>query len=298
MTKTIFSTAMYLLFGLLLLSACGEKSIEKSEEKVSEPLDSSKASILNVSGELFSIPSPIQTAVLIRNSKADYRADALSSVEHYKEYASNIKKALNLGVFGADLAYSSIYEDGTNSLRYFKALDHLATDLGVSGSISPELVERLGANADNPDSLLALTGKFYAEGDAYLKENKRYEVATLVLLGGWLESSYLTSLSAVEGNNDARQRLAEQKMGSSTLQEIAKKTTSEQFKSSEVYTTLDSIRSAFNDVVVSYTYAPPSTNAETKTTQLKSQTEFQMSDSTLQVISDLLASARTKISEK
>jgi hypothetical protein len=298
MTKTKFPTAFSLLFGLFILTACGEKSIEKSEEKVSEPLDSSKASIVNVSGELFSIPSPIQTAVLIRNSNAEYRADALSSVDHYKEYASNAKKALNLGVFGADLAYSSIYEDGTNSLTYFKALDHLATDLNVSGSISPELVERLGANADNPDSLLALTGKFYAEGDAYLKENKRYEIATLVLLGGWIESSYLTSLSALEGNEDARQRLAEQKMGSSTLQEIAQKTTTEQFQSSEIYMTLDSISRAYEEVQVSYTYKPPSTNAETKTTQLKSQTEFEMSDSTLKDISDLLASARTKISEK
>lgn len=298
MTKKVIPFAVYVLLGFFALSACGEKSIEKSDEKVSTPVDSSKSSIVNLSGELFSIPSPIQTALLIRNTNAEYLPDAMSSIEYFKEYPSNSKKALNLGVYGADLAYSSIYEDGTKSLGYFKALDYLATDLNVTGSISPQLIERLGANADNPDSLLALTGQFYAEGNAYLKENDRYEIATLVLIGGWIEATYLTALTAMDGNEAARQRLSEQKMASNTLKGIAEMTTDDQFKSSEVYALLGNISEAFSGVSSSYTYVEPVTEEERKTTQLKSKTEYTMSDSTLQGITELLASARTKISEK
>lgn len=292
--------SLVVLFSAIILSllSCGEKSIEKSKEQDAATVDSSKSTIVDVSGELFSIPSPIQTALLIKNSKAEYRPEWLADADNYNEYETNTQKAMNLGVFGTDMAYASLYENGQKALTYFKALDNLAKDLGGGSAISPDLIERLGANAENSDSLVYLTGRFYEEGDAYLKKNERYDIAGLIILGGWVESSHLTAQSALEGNREAQNRLAQQKKSSSTLMQVLEKTTDSNFKKSDLYQVLDSIAMAYTGVQVSYSYEKPQTDPVKKLTVLKSRTDYQVSDSLLQSIAALLASARTKISEK
>jgi len=295
-----FRIVTIVLFSSILLFAisCGEKSIEKSENAQSVSLDSAKSSIVNVSGELFSIPSPIQTAMLIQKSEVDYRPELLSEANKYSQFESNALKAMNLGVFGTDMAYSSLYQDGQKALSYFKALDNLAKDLGVSSAVSPELVKRLGANADNPDSLVYLTGRFYEEGDAYLKKNKRYDIASMIILGGWIESSYLTAQSALDGNQAATTRLLNQKKSSSTMLKALGKTTDTKFQKSELYQVLDSLEKAFVNVESSYTYNTPETDASKKVTVIRSETEYHATDSLIHSIAALIESARTKITEK
>jgi hypothetical protein len=295
-----FRVIPIVLFSCVLLFAisCGEKSIEKSENAKSIPPDSAKASIVNVSGELFSIPSPIQTAMLIKKSKVDYRPDLLSEAGNYSQFKTNAQKAMNLGVFGTDMAYSSLYQDGQKAFSYFKSLDNLAKDLGISSAISPELLKRLGANADNPDSLVYLTGRFYEEGDAYLKKNERYDIAGMIILGGWIESSYLTSQSALDGNQAAAIRLLNQKQSSSTIVKALDKTTDAQFQKSELYQVLDSLEKAFALVESSYAFKAPETDASKKITMIRSNTDYQASDSLLQSIAALVKSARIKITEK
>lgn len=288
-----------LISGILLFAAsCGEKSIEKSEQEKARSLDSAKSNLVNVSGELFSIPSPIQTAMLIQESGAEYRPELLNDSEGYSEYETNTQKAMNLGVYGTDMAYSSLYQDGQKALSYFKAIDDLAKDLGVISAISPDLVKRLGANADNPDSLVYLIGRFYEEGDAYLKKNERYDIASLVILGGWIESSHLSAQSATEGNLAARDRVAQQKESSSTIVKVLNKTADQNFKKSDLYQVLDSIAEAYANVETSYNFERPETDASKKLTVIKSKTSYQVSDSLLNSIAGLLESARTKITEK
>lgn len=289
----------FLLSGILLFTiSCGEKSIEKSAKEKELALDSAKSDIVNVSGELFSIPSPIQTAMLIKESKADYRPELLNDAGNYSDYETNARKAMNLGVYGTDMAYSSLYENGQKALSYFKAIDNLSKDLGVRSAISPELVKRLGANADNADSLVYLTARFYEEGDAYLKKNERYDIAGLIIMGGWIESSHLTAQLAIDGNQDAKNRVAQQKESSSTLMKVLGKTTDSNFQKSGLFQVLDSIDQAYTNVQFTYAFENPETDPSKKVTAIKSKTNYLISDSLLNSIATLLASARTKISEK
>lgn len=283
---------------LLFVISCGEKSLEKSQKEKTIVLDSVKSNIVSVSGELFSIPSPIQTAILIKDSRGIYQPELLNNPSHYSTYETNAEKAMNLGVYGTDMAYSSLYESGQDAISYFKAIDYLAEDLGIRSAISPQLIKRLGANVDNADSLLYLTGRFYEEGDAYLKKNKRYDIAGLILLGGWIESSYLTAQSAIAGDKSAANRLAQQKQSSATLMKVLSRTTDRNFQKSHLYLVLDSIEAAYDQVESTYEFKLPETQTAEKRTVVKSRTNFVVSDSLLHSISNLLYSARTKIAEK
>jgi len=282
-------------FLAFVLTSCDEKTVERSSSAEVTDIDSTKASILNVSGKLFSIPSPIQTALLIRNSDEVYRRETLTDPGNYDELSTKKMQAMNLGVFGTDMAYSSLYSDGQAALRYFKAIENLANALGVNAALDAKLIRRLGNNVGNSDSLMFLTGRFYESADAYLKNNERYDIASLVLLGGWVESSYLTAGAAVIGNEAAKRRLAEQKDAVNTLKEVIELTVDDTFKKTDLFVTLDSIATLYEGIDHSYRYMEPETMADQKTTIIKSKSEFNLDDEELNEVHRLLTSARTQI---
>ena len=193
------------------------------------------------------------------------------------------------------MAYTSLYDDNQWSLRYYKAIENLAEELEIKGALSPTLVKRLGNNIGNTDSLLFLSGKFYEAADQYLKENERFELAALILTGGWVESSYLTALTAKSGNEPARQRLAAQKKTISTLCEVLHSSTDSQFKSGSLMMQLDSLKNAYRSVKQDYTYIKPETNAETMTTIINSESKFNLTDEELADITARIERIRKSI---
>jgi hypothetical protein len=258
-------------------------------------IDSSKASLVNVSGKLFSIPSPIQTALLINQSNATYDRTQLNVPKNSTIYASRLKRALNLGVYGTDMAYASISDDGQSALGHFKAVENLAENLGIKAAIDPNLVKRLGANAGNADSLMILSSDFYREADNYLKQNERTDVAALILTGGWIEATFLTAQAAKSDNEMARTRLAEQGQAAETIYEVLSSQDDEELKNSDLIQKIDSIRNSYASIKREYVYETPETNPEAKKTIFKSNSTYSMNDSLFNSLSAQLERLRKEI---
>jgi hypothetical protein len=276
----------------LLLTSCREQSVKSSDEIQQEMMDSSKTAIFNVSGILFSIPSPVQTTLLVKKSGATYDESMLNDPAKHANYSSNTQKALNAGVYGTDMAYASVFDDGQAALRAYKALDHLAEALGISGAVDPELLNRIASNAGNTDSLLMLSGRFYSEADDYLKENERYDIAALVLTGGWIESTYITSIQAAKGNKEALARMAEQKPTIKTIKDALAKTCDADFLKGDIYKQITTLADLYEKVEHTYTYVEPETLAEQKTTILRSSSSYTMSNELMTQISEVLSALR------
>jgi len=287
----------FIILGLMSfsLASCDELTVSKNSDLINIELDSTKTNLVNVAGKLFSIPSPIQTAILIKESDAPYSREVLNDPANVSNYSTKNERALNLGIYGTEMAYTSLYDDNQWSLRYYKAIENLAEELEIKGALSPTLVKRLGNNIGNTDSLLFLSGKFYEAADQYLKENERFELAALILTGGWVESSYLTALTAKSGNEPARQRLAAQKKTISTLCEVLHSSTDSQFKSGSLMMQLDSLKNAYRSVKQDYTYIKPETNAETMTTIINSESKFNLTDEELADITARIERIRKSI---
>lgn len=290
-------TISSLILAAVAWTACVEKSVEQDVDDRQVEVDSAKTAIVNVSGKLFSIPSPIQTAMMIKETQADYADENLSDPSAVNTYATNTKRAMNLGVYGADMAYASLYEDGQSALRYFKALEKLAQELDITGAIDRELIKRLGANAGRPDSLLLLSGDFYEAADAYLKENERYDLASLILFGGWIESAYLTAIIAQDGNEKALRRLAEQKRALNTLDQVLSQLDDEGLRNTAVPRYLDSLTTTYGEVSETYTYVEPETFPERKITRIHSKSSFEMSEQTADRIIRLLTDLRKEVTQ-
>src|SRR6218665_881905 len=123
-TSHIFLSASILL-GLTVGCGSNEDSAKKEIDKeVRDPKSSLNTSF---DGRIFSIPSPMQTALLLEEVKAPFKEDLLNPVENLDNYSSEMQRALNLGVYGTDLGYISIYKQNSLSLQYLSTVEKLTS---------------------------------------------------------------------------------------------------------------------------------------------------------------------------
>ena len=161
----------------------------------------------------FQIPSPVEMVTIIRESGAKYDHAVLNDVSNRNDYNTAKSKAINLGIYGADLSYASVFNQNQESIIYLSAAKQLADELGVSGAFSDETMERVESNLEDRDSLMHIITETFYELDAYLKENDRSTISAQVITGGWLEGLYLASMMIESGVEDESlmDRLVDQK---------------------------------------------------------------------------------------
>ncbi|MCD6556676.1 MAG: hypothetical protein J7K64_05720, partial [Bacteroidales bacterium] len=162
--------------------------------------------------KLFSIPSPFVASDLIKEISDDFNSDLLNPAENKINYTTTSDKALNLGVYTADLAYSNVYEQFSSTTKYIKVVRNLSSELQIMNSYTDKVLENFEKNLNDKDSLNKIFTNAYRETDLYLSENNRQEIADLVVTGAWIEGLFLmTQIAQEENNKELIDRIGEQK---------------------------------------------------------------------------------------
>lgn len=282
----------------LFLMACAEekkrgedKAIPKKEKKES----SKNSKLLEIDGKIFSIPSPIQTAFLLKNSGAPYSSALLNETSKMANYSTTDKKALNLGIFGADMGYATIYDQTQDAISYMAATKRLSSELGMTNIFNESMLERFNANLGNQDSLLAMVSDVFKSADNYLKTNKQNDISVLLLAGGWIETlHFATKLAKTTDNQIIKNRIGEQKI---TIKNLINILLPYQGKTAvaSVLNKLNELSDMYGDIGYKYTYKMPTTNADTKTTTINSVSEIVMSAEQLENITMKVEEIRNSI---
>ena len=181
---------------LIFLFGCGQSNQPKSqpEEAESKIIDSLISSrIVNFENSLFSIPSPHQITMTLKQQNIEYNPSYLNPTSNTLNYTNSYKKALNMGVYGADLGYLNTYDKTQEAITYFSVIKTLSQELGIINSLKKDTFERIEKNLSNQDSLLHLLSNSYQDIDIFLKSNDQGHIGALILAGGWIESMYLLS---------------------------------------------------------------------------------------------------------
>lgn len=293
----ISTIMLIILSGLsLLISSCSEETKKAksttSKEVKTEPKSSA---MFEVEGKVFSIPSPIQTALLIKESGNNFNKEILNPTTNVSKYISSAKKALNLGIYGTNLGYVTIFEETQSSIAYLATSKSLASDLGIANIFNQSLLARYEKNINNKDSLLTLVSDAFRATDRYLKDNDQEDLGALILAGGWVETLYLaTQTIDIESNPKIKNRIGEQKI---TIENLIKLLLSlnESDDINLLIADLNELKDIYNQVTYSYTFVEPVTDAENKTTTIKSTSSTKMSNETLGLISQKVYSIRNTI---
>ena len=284
---------------ILLLAACGgdndSHDNDTGDSTAVENVDPNKSNLIEVDGQVFSIPSPVQTALLIKEVGTTYNKEILNDPKKATNYTTSAKKALNLGVYGADLGYVTIYDQTQDAISYLTSIKSMADELGVTSAFDLTLMERFEKNMGNQDTLLALVSDAYRAADDFLKNNERNDVAALILAGGWVESLYF-ALDAANQTKDKEiiRRVGEQKNTLSNLIKILQPYYSKP-EVTELVDQLNDLKTIYDQVEITYEYQEPVTDAENHITTITSKSDVKISDEQLQAITEKIKTIRENL---
>lgn len=281
------------LFLFALLASCGGDEIDVDGEDPNDGeieivqdhvLDSTMALNATINGKMFSIPSPIQMATLLKSKAGTFNESMLTDPENVANFTTEFKRAINMGVYGADLGYATIYENNTKAVSYLSSIEKLSDELGIAGAFNQELLERFIENGNNQDSMLVIMSEGYREGDKFLKENEEHDVATLILTGGWIESLYFACVTYESSKDQAiADRIGEQKTALTTLIDLLTDFNVDEFYS-KLIADLQSLKTDFDKIKFNYQYVEPVHDPKNFQTTIKSKSSVQIEDSVLSSI--------------
>ena len=215
--------SLYLIFivaGAMFFNGCSgntsNKSGQASDELISADSLNSDAPLKlseEVIGDVIqNISSPVEMASLIKSTGVAFSQKILNDPDNLDKYNTSYKRALNLGVFAADLGYINIFDKNSIVVSYLLAVKNLAEGIKVGQFFDFNALKRLATNSNNLDSLMEISISSFNKMDSYLREQNRSNVSSLIVAGSWIEGLYITGSVIEQTNNkDLIDRLAEQK---------------------------------------------------------------------------------------
>lgn len=212
MKKFRHSLFLSLAAATIVLAGCGESTGPKtSGSSLSEG-----ASVTQRTKRLKKIfraaPTPMETARIVQKTGATFSQDHLHSAMSASNYVTADRQAINLGIYGADLSYATIFEENAVSLTYLEVVKSLARDLGVGDVIDDNLLARAESNRARQDSLISIVSEAFLTMNEKLKSNGQEDLSGMLVAAGWVESLYLATRHQDKANGDLRSRIAEQKL--------------------------------------------------------------------------------------
>ncbi len=254
-----------MIAGICLMFACSgssKKSSESDELTLSTPVEENTA--LELSEEVMSdviqnISSPVEMASIIKATGVDFSQKILNKTDKVDSYNTSFKRALNLGVYSADLGYINTFDKNNIVVSYLVSIKTLSEGIKVGQFFDFTALKRMATNNNNLDSLMQISISSFNKMDSYLRNQKRSNVSSLIVTGAWIEGLYITS-SVIEQTNDEGliNRIAEQKDIINII-EIILNNYSNEPDFAELAQRLGKLKSAYADVTITTEFAEPKT---------------------------------------
>ncbi|OFY65858.1 MAG: hypothetical protein A2V64_03175 [Bacteroidetes bacterium RBG_13_43_22] len=178
------------LAGLVCITSCKGKG-DKEQKKIE--LDQVQTLEQQMETNVDSLPTSAEVIKMLTDLEVGYIFGISNPVENTKKYFSSQARAVNLGVYGADLSYATLYNIQQAVLDYLSAIRSLSAELNMSQIYDETLYDRIKQNFDYKDKLVEVLSEAFDKTYAYLSENEQQPLALLVVGGAWVEGMYLTT---------------------------------------------------------------------------------------------------------
>lgn len=217
-------TAILCIFSAgLMLSCASDSSKQDRVTVVVEDIAGGevvKSGVQTARQIFYSLPSPLETAMILKRSGAQYNPEIMNPVENISRYSTTKSMALNLGIYSTDLSYASLFDQTPASIKYMTASKKLAEGLGILNAIDDEIIQRLEENVNNRDAIMDIISETFLNTNSILEENDRVAIGTIILVGGWIEGLYISTSLVDEissSDNELVERIIDQKLSLSSV---------------------------------------------------------------------------------
>lgn len=191
--KKIFAGLLVttLIIGLAVLPSCKNRAAERQQAQQEDILKDSLSR--EIEENVYPLPTSAQVIQMLTDLEVGYTVGITNPVENVKRYFQTNAKALNLGAYGADLSYVTLYNMQQEVNNYLGAIRTLAQDLNMEQVYKETLYDSIKANFDNRDKLVSILTAAFEDTYSFLRKNDQQANALLVVGGAWVEGMYLTT---------------------------------------------------------------------------------------------------------
>jgi hypothetical protein len=191
-------------FLMVSFSSCRNQKAsdkDKTADTGTEEAYDQKAEVIKEISE-YPLPTSFDVTRLLVEAGASYILNLCNPVNNVNRYISLKSKALNLGVYGADLSYAATYNQAQETMQYLDVSRELVEDLEIEAGFNDELVSSIERNIDNVDSLILIISNSFFNTYEYLASNEQDDMSILVMAGSWVEALYITTqISLISKDN-------------------------------------------------------------------------------------------------
>jgi len=289
-----------LLVALLMVAAfsCKSDSSKNKSDEMTVNLNEGNEIFndINEAKKIFySLPSPLETAMLIKSAGAKYNESLLNPLSNTGNYTSNKQMALNLGIYSTDLSFASLFDQTQTSISYMQAAKKMADGLGILDAIDNNTIAKLEENVNNRDELMNIISETFMSSSSFLTENDRKPIASIVLVGGWVEGLYIgTQLvgdSPIKGNKLV-ERIVDQKFSLEIVLRLLNEN-KDNTDISTLITQMNELKNTFDKITIKTSAITPVEDPTTKVTTLKSKSEINITQAVFDELRGKVKTIRT-----
>lgn len=185
-----------LMIVVIFVSSCSTNAPVKKnpEHKFSTLRSDSGNKAINKKAEIsYGLLTPTEITSMFSRLGIPYEKAALNPVENHNSYTSNAKAAINLGIYGVDFGYVKMFSFSQQMINYMLTIKTMSNNLGIPDKYLMEPLKKVESDLSSPDTILAMLNKSYSDIENVLRKEGRESTAGLMLMGGWVEASYLTT---------------------------------------------------------------------------------------------------------
>lgn len=282
----------------LFLSSCnsGGRGSKKEADSlaVSETNTAIYEDIKKAETIFYTIPSPLESAMLIKSAGAVFDEKLLNPVGNTNNYNTNKSMALNLGIYTCDLSFASLYDQTQLIINYMNAAKKMADGLGILDAIGDEDINQLEQNIHNTEVIMEIVSKTYLNSNSYLEDNGQPAIAAIVLTGGWIEGLYISTQLVDVNDFDGNKlvgRIIDQKLSVDILINLLEESRGNP-AIDELLTQMNSIKAVFDKITLKTTPVRPEYDQMANVTVLKSEVQSDLTPEIFKELSETVAGIR------
>jgi hypothetical protein len=130
---------------------------------------------------------------MLNDIGATYSSKNLNPANKVEKYITEHSKALNLGIYAADLAYAATFQQQQDIQTYLNSIKSLADQLGVTYDYTKLLSEEYKTKFENKDSLIDVVTNTIYNTYTYLEQKSNPDLAVDMVTGVWIELMYIAT---------------------------------------------------------------------------------------------------------
>ncbi len=241
---------------MLILASCGNDSADSDKAGLSDSLTTATAetttAVVDDDKDVV-LPSSMRIASIFKRSGLKFIEGSLNTLDNAKNYTTSYTKALNLGVYSADMAYCLLNKQYALSKNYLKGSKDIGGELGLNSAFEANnLAKRFenNMNLGKDDSLLKIISDLQLETDLVLEKSNQQHISTIIFAGAWIETLFTASQVYKSGDQNIIPAIIEQVSLVDNILAVLEKQKGNDASIPALIENLNSIKADFNAISV------------------------------------------------